>query len=511
MRLLISFFLSSHTFSVLCLAVCLLSGVVVIAPPLPNQELGHLNPPDQHLSPNIILSEILDAKGKGTGVRFLTIGSKRFCKVSKVADSIKPPIRASEPKTIGQVHFVSEAKMTAALSEARAYAEGAPYPKPSKSNSLDYLTYLDNVLEYLHMTLFDAINDRTMESWKQELKDLGSGESIVPDNHTDRNFGSSDISESPTGSLITVSEVLNVYKEGTGARFLRIGQKCVCKEKGVVAKLEIGTKSASEPKTIGHINFKPEGEELDKALAEAIAYAEGIQYPTPALDSLNYLTYLNHVMEHLYNREPRAIDDRTMESWKKELKRLKALDGERIILNVYHFSASYNPNGIITMQIGDDVLQVSLATKLATNNGGIRSIILGPLEKDVRIDLDQVREYAESHSGFCGAESDVAILKAEEAEWLQKSNSARMKLGLAGWKFANGVMNFLSTQGFVSKKISDKWHKVCPQRMNTFITYTKSTLRIPKQTGKRDSRGSEGFESSTKKPSLSKPKLTKRN
>ncbi|KAJ3768669.1 hypothetical protein FB446DRAFT_706830 [Lentinula raphanica] len=172
MRLLVSSFFSSHPIAVLCLAV-LFSNNAVFTRPVFNQELGHLLSPD--LSPAIHLSEIRDAKGQGTGVRFLEIGPKCFCKNQQaVADSDEPPTAMPGSEPIGYAYFESEAHKDIAFAEARAYAERFQYSK-LEPGSFDDLTYLDDVMEYLHMTS-GVIDDYTMEFWKGELKALG-GES----------------------------------------------------------------------------------------------------------------------------------------------------------------------------------------------------------------------------------------------------------------------------------------------------------------------------------------------
>ncbi|KAJ3718213.1 hypothetical protein C8R42DRAFT_777726 [Lentinula raphanica] len=458
LRVLSSSSFSPHTFSVLCLAVCIFSGTAVIAPPLPNQELGHLNSPTP-----IILSEVLDIYGKGTGMRFLTIGPERFCKNPKVADFVtSPPTRAPSSKTIGKVTFASEAKLSTAFVEARAYAEGAPYPMPGSDS---YLRYLNNVMDYLHM-VSGVISVDSMKLWEKELMDLG-GESIISDDHTDQKLGSSDISKPPSSSLIVLWEVANTNGKGTGVRFLTIGPKRFCKDRKVADAGRPPTRLGSKT-IIGYAHFESEGEKLSTVFDEARTYAKGCQYANPKSDSLNYLTYLDNVMEHLYNRKPRAIDDQTRKLWKEELKQLKVLDGESILFNEY--AKFTHTTGNSSIQIGDEpVLSLFPPPTLTDQHGWkSRSIILGLIEKHAQFDRDEVRKYAQSHSGYCGTEADVERFEAKAAVWLQKPQS-RMSEALAEWRFADGVMDFLATRGFVSKETLATWDKQCPNRMDIFI------------------------------------------
>ncbi|KAJ3975154.1 hypothetical protein EV361DRAFT_890653 [Lentinula raphanica] len=452
MRLLVSSFFSSHPIAVLCLAV-LFSNNAVFTRPVLNQELGHLLSPD--LSPAIHLSEIRDTKGQGTGVRFLEIGPKCFCKNQQaVADSDEPPTAMPGSKPIGYAYFESEAHKDIAFAEARAYAERFQYSK-LEPGPFDDLTYLDDVMEYLHMTS-GVIDDYTMEFWKGELKALG-GENAIPNEHTHQKLADSNISElSPP---ILLSELLDNDGKGTGARFLMIGRQHFCKDKAV-GKSEQPPTPALSPELIGFVDFSTE-EEGRTALAEARAYAGGVRYPTPKSDPLNYLTFLDNFMEHLHNRTPRAIDEHTMKLWKEKLKELKSLDGERIILNEYMRLS--HPTGHVAMQIGDNVL--SLATTPTDRYTYIQGVILGSINLKDRIDLDEVHKHAKSHSDYCGTEDNVKRFEAIE----RFSKSGKMFKALAQWKYANSVMDILVTQKAVSKETFGVWVELCPERMDATI------------------------------------------
>ncbi|KAJ3964174.1 hypothetical protein EV361DRAFT_956201 [Lentinula raphanica] len=459
MRPFLSSFFSSHPFAVLCLAV-LFSNNAVFTRPVSTQDLGHILLPD--LSPAIHLSEIRDAKGEGTGVRFLTIGPRFFCK-NQVANSNELPTAMPGSKPIGYAYFKSEDEEFSAFAEAHAYAVKRVQ---SERGPFDDLIYLDNVMEYLHMTS-GVIDEHTMELWKESLRASG-GENIVLNEHANQQLGDSDMSE--LSPLILLSELLDAEGKGTGGRFFTIGRTRFCKDESVTESDEPPTPALS-PKAIGHVWFESEAEK-NTAFAEARAYAEGVRYPKPEWDPLNYLTYLDNVMEHLHNQTPRAIDDYTMKSWKEELKELKASDGEKIILNEY--TAFTHPTGIIAIQIGDNVLSLTTPPTSTDKKEWIKGVILGPVNNHARIDLDEVHKHAKSHSDYCGTKENVERFKATE-EVYRKRLYSRMKEALAQWRYADGVIDILARQGSVSEEISGKWDVLCPQRMDILLRYVEKS------------------------------------
>ncbi|KAJ3751774.1 hypothetical protein EV360DRAFT_75929 [Lentinula raphanica] len=436
-----------------------LNGIAVIAYPVPNQELGHTSP---DLSPSIILSEVFGAEGKSTGVKFLTIGPERFCLADKRGvNCYQPPSAPVSSKMIGQLNFASEGEMHSALSEARDYAEKVQYPPlNSEPISITQLRYLNNVVDYLH-TISGVVSAHTMESWKGELKASGGEGKLV-----DSNF--SELSPQ------------RLDGDAKGVRFLTIGRQHFCMDKRVERYKTSSTPVS--PKFIGFVNFSTE-DESRTAFAEARAYAEGVRYPTPKLDPLNYLTFLDNFMEHLHNRTPRAIDDHTMKLWKEKLKELKSLYGESmnsfwnsgIILNEYvRFK---RPTGRVAMQIGDNVL--SLTTPTTPTDRDFKGEILGPIKDHIRIDFDEVHKHAKLHSSFCGTKQDVERFTAKEAEY-RKPLYSKMRLeALMQWKYADGVMDVLVRQGFVSEEISDKWDELCPKRMDVFINRLERAWQDP--------------------------------
>ncbi|KAJ3749786.1 hypothetical protein EV360DRAFT_89669 [Lentinula raphanica] len=459
MRPFLSSFFSSHPFAVLCLAV-LFSNNAVFTRPVSTQDLGHILLPD--LSPAIHLSEIRDAKGEGTGVRFLTIGPRSFCK-NQVANSNELPTAMPGSKPIGYAYFKSEDEEFSAFAEAHAYAVKRVQSERGPFNDL---IYLDNVMEYLHMTS-GVIDEHTMELWKESLRASG-GENIVLNEHANQQLGDSDMSE--LSPLILLSELLDAEGKGTGGRFFTIGRTRFCKDKSVTESDEPPTPALS-PKAIGYVWFESEAKK-NTAFAEARAYAEGVRYPKPERDPLNYLTYLDNVMEHLHNQTPRAIDDYTMKSWKEELKELKASDGEKIILNEY--TAFTHPTGIIAIQIGDNVLSLTTPPTSTDKKEWIKGVILGPVNNHARIDLDEVHKHAKSHSDYCGTKENVERFKATE-EVYRKRLYSRMKEALAQWRYADGVIDILARQGSVSEEISGKWDVLCPQRMDILLRYVEKS------------------------------------
>ncbi|KAJ3755250.1 hypothetical protein EV360DRAFT_73022 [Lentinula raphanica] len=98
-----------------------------------------------------------------------------------------------------------------------------------------------------------------------------------------------------------------------------------------------------------------------------------------------------------------------MDNWKREVKRLKALNGEKVIFIEYHRYKT--PNGKVSMQIGDGV---------PAANERLRGTILGTVLKPV--DLDELREHSQSHSDYCGTE-EVKKWEVTDEEWRKDGES----------------------------------------------------------------------------------------
>ncbi|KAJ3711490.1 hypothetical protein C8R42DRAFT_728523 [Lentinula raphanica] len=273
---------------------------------------------------------------------------------------------------------------------------------------------------------------------------------------------------------ILLSRVLDKDGKDTKSVFLNISNECLCKDDALTLSMRPLPFDVSTPaQTIGYV-YLVEGQEAE-TLTQARTYAGGVRYPEPVWDSLNYLTFLDNVMEYLHEVDPVAvIDDYSMKSWKEELKRLKALDGKKIILNEYRKFT--HPTGNVSIQIGDDVLSLTALPKLPKHTDSkewIKGVIFGPIEEHVQLDLDELCEHAKLHSEFCGTEEEAQKLKMKEEEWRESFGTKT----LANWKYVDGVMDGLVERGHVSKEISEQWDKLCPARMTAYIHHVEHGRR----------------------------------
>ncbi|KAJ3730409.1 hypothetical protein C8R42DRAFT_650062 [Lentinula raphanica] len=214
-------------------------------------------------------------------------------------------------------------------------------------------------------------------------------------------------------------------------------------------------------------------------LTEAREHAEHLWYPQPQDHPFNSLAFIGNFLEHLRYTKYSAIPENEMASIREELKRLRTLNGEMVVL-IEDRNAYSSPTGKVSMQVGDDVL--THAPWEPTNPQKMRGFILGPVSKE-RVDHDKLRQHAESHFGYCGTEKDVERFQAKQKEIKQRAGAK----SLEWWRVADGVVDGLRDQQAESEEILKHWDKLCPGYMNTFInTVDYSRTRSDRSQPKRD-------------------------